>query len=348
MSLRILKVAIVGLVALIFAVFEIQRATMQTKQVETAGEKFKNIKVLNEMPADQMGKVMSMMSASLGVECGYCHINADFASDENKKKEEAREMLRMTFEINKQFFKGRPEISCNSCHNGAEHPASASPLLPPVAHSPRPAQPDPKPSGEEIVANYRKMLGAPKGTRYIKAQRLEPNGAVEPEEIWVSGNKMRIETKYGDTTVIDGFDGTNPWKATNKGAIALHSTEAQMIRDEASFYNGEFLNSYTKFEYRFTGDVEGKPANLVIATTADGTRNRLYFDAKTGLLLRYVMSTPTVIGAHVVQVDLRDYKKAGGGLVPMTLKFAMPNVYWTRKILSVKDGILIDDGKFVK
>ncbi|MBK7933640.1 MAG: hypothetical protein IPK01_09100 [Acidobacteria bacterium] len=48
----------------------------QTK-VETAGQKFKSIKVLNDMPADQMGKVMNMISASLGVDCKFCHASND-------------------------------------------------------------------------------------------------------------------------------------------------------------------------------------------------------------------------------------------------------------------------------
>jgi hypothetical protein len=46
-----------------------QTALAQTK-VETAGEKFKNIKVLNEMPADQLGRVMNIVAASLGNDAG--------------------------------------------------------------------------------------------------------------------------------------------------------------------------------------------------------------------------------------------------------------------------------------
>ncbi len=57
--------------ALFALVFFVPKGEMQTKQVETAGEKFKNIKVLNDMPADQMGKVMNMMSASFGRELRF-------------------------------------------------------------------------------------------------------------------------------------------------------------------------------------------------------------------------------------------------------------------------------------
>ena len=55
----------------------------QTK-VETAGQKFKSIKVLNDMPVDQMGKVMNLVSASLGVNCNFCHVGDDFEKDGKK------------------------------------------------------------------------------------------------------------------------------------------------------------------------------------------------------------------------------------------------------------------------
>ena len=67
---------------------------------QTAGQKFKNIKVLNDMPADQLGKVMNLMGAALGVGCSYCHTGYDFHKDDNPKKEVARRMLRMTFALN--------------------------------------------------------------------------------------------------------------------------------------------------------------------------------------------------------------------------------------------------------
>lgn len=75
-------------------------------------EKFSNLKVLpkNTTP-DQLKAVMHDFNASLGVKCGFCHAPSkddpkkmDFASDENKHKNVARDMMKMTAKINKKYF----------------------------------------------------------------------------------------------------------------------------------------------------------------------------------------------------------------------------------------------------
>ena len=72
------------------------------------------------MPADQMGKVMNMMSASLGVNCKFCHASndGDYEKEGFEHKDIARQMLKMTFEMNKNYFESRPEINCSTCHQG--------------------------------------------------------------------------------------------------------------------------------------------------------------------------------------------------------------------------------------
>src|SRR5215203_3239024 len=170
-------------------IFLVNKGNTQTK-METAGQKFKSIKVLNEMPADQMGKVMNMMAASLGVNCKFCHASndGDYEKEGFEHKDMARQMLKMTFEMNKNNFEGRPEINCNSCHQGKSHPQATVPLMP-VIQELRPAQPEKKPSVEEILAKYETALGGSANlakitSRQIKAQRVEPDGKTfEAEEV---------------------------------------------------------------------------------------------------------------------------------------------------------------------
>src|ERR1700760_4794067 len=73
--------------------------------VPTAGQKFKNIKVLKDIPADQLIPSMQFISASLGVECDFCHSeNAgklEFDKDDKEEKKTARKMMEMMFAINK-------------------------------------------------------------------------------------------------------------------------------------------------------------------------------------------------------------------------------------------------------
>lgn len=339
----------------LFAVgFFAPKGNTQT-QVETAGQKFKSIKVLNDMPADQMGKVMNMMSASLGVDCKYCHASndGDYEKEGFEHKDAARNMLKMTFDINKNFFNGRPEINCNTCHKGIGHPQAVFPLAPATPPPPRPAQPATKPTVDELLAKYETSLGgkdnlAKVTSRYIKASRLETDGkTTEPEEIWQKGVKVNAQTTYGSIVISEIFNGTDAWKLSNKDKIDLKADEMEQIkRDAQIFLNPNLKALYPQMDVRFLEKLEGRDAWLILATTADKKRERIYLDAETGLLLRRVSSTPTILGNFAYQVDYADYKDFGGVKVPTTIKYAMPHIYWTRKITEVKNNAAVDDAKF--
>jgi Photosynthetic reaction centre cytochrome C subunit len=342
-------------------VFFVPKGETQTK-VETAGQKFKSIKVLNDMPADQMGKVMNMMSASLGVNCAFCHTSGDgdYEKEGNEHKDIARKMLKMTFDLNKNYFDGRPEINCNSCHNGKSHPQPSFPLIPAKVAEERPKQPEKKPTIEEILTKYETALGgktnlAKVTSRQIKAQRIEPdNKTIEAEELWQKGDKLSIQTtypskEYGDYISKEIFDGTNAVKFGNSSKIELKADEVEQIKRDAQFFaNPNLKPIYAKLEVRAFDKLDGKDVWFVLATTTDNKRERLFFDASTGLLVRRSASTQTVLGNHVFQVDYQDYKDFGGVKLPTTMKYAMPQIYWTRKILDVKNNVIVDDKVFIK
>jgi photosynthetic reaction center cytochrome c subunit len=84
----------------------------------------KNLKLLQ--PSD-IRPMMGAFRTALGVECTFCHVKGDFASDENGKKETARHMIEMTREINKHFPDDKMRVTCYTCHRGAHEPATAPP-----------------------------------------------------------------------------------------------------------------------------------------------------------------------------------------------------------------------------
>jgi len=92
----------------------------------TAAARYKNVKLLGDLPASRFLDTMTVFSASLGERCEFCHAERDFASDEKKEKTSAREMIEMTHGINEQTFGGRQEVRCYTCHRGAQKPQSAS------------------------------------------------------------------------------------------------------------------------------------------------------------------------------------------------------------------------------
>ncbi|HRH41357.1 MAG TPA: c-type cytochrome [Pyrinomonadaceae bacterium] len=351
---RKIKIFAISIFALFAVAFLAPKGNTQTQTV-TAGQKFKNIKVLTDMPADQMGKVMNQISASLGVNCAFCHVVDQWEKDDKKSKDEAREMMRMTFELNKAHFNNRPEITCNTCHNGHDHPAGA-PNLYPAAPTERPKQPETKPVADDILAKYVTAIGGKANldkitSRQIKASRVEPDGTTETEELWQKGNKLLATTTYnskehGTVVVTEGFDGTTSWKKGANGNIELKQDEAEQIKRNAQLWTGDLKSIYKQIDYRFFDKIDGREVYILTAQTADNQRDQLFFDVQTGFLVRRVARVNTILGAYVYQYDFADYKDFGGVKIPTTMKFAVPNIRWTRKILEVKNNAAVDDAKF--
>ena len=99
------------------------------QKVETSGQskKYKNIKVLKELPADQLIPVMHKINDALGVKCDFCHVvNADhtgFDLDTKPEKKKAREMMLMVKDITKHQKTLDNKASCFMCHHGAPEPS---------------------------------------------------------------------------------------------------------------------------------------------------------------------------------------------------------------------------------
>ncbi len=84
----------------------------------------KNLKLLQP---SEIKEAMQAFKTALGVKCTFCHVEGNFASDDNHHKEIARKMIEMTREINGKFPDGKRHVTCYTCHRGAEEPATAPP-----------------------------------------------------------------------------------------------------------------------------------------------------------------------------------------------------------------------------
>jgi len=74
----------------------------------------KNLQLLKDMPMPQVIQQMRAISAALGVECSYCHVNP-FPQD-TPRKNTARLMLRDY--VMGMKHKDGSALSCNDCHMG--------------------------------------------------------------------------------------------------------------------------------------------------------------------------------------------------------------------------------------
>jgi len=86
----------------------------------------KNLKVLKVPPAD-IRATMQSFRVGLGVQCDFCHMKGDFASDENPHKDIARMMIVMVQDVNAKFPDGKEHVTCYTCHRGAQEPLTAPP-----------------------------------------------------------------------------------------------------------------------------------------------------------------------------------------------------------------------------
>src|ERR1051325_11124047 len=85
-----------------------------------------NLKILKATTGKEIAQIMRSFTAGLGVQCTYCHVQGNFASDENPKKEVARKMIRMAQRINAEFPDGKLRVSCYTCHRGDVEPKTRS------------------------------------------------------------------------------------------------------------------------------------------------------------------------------------------------------------------------------
>src|SRR5580704_839389 len=89
---------------------------------KTTEQAFKNIRVLKGLPADQLIPSMQFITAALGVECGFCHVEGAFDKDDKETKQTARKMIQMMMVINEDNFDGHRVVTCNTCHRGNSKP----------------------------------------------------------------------------------------------------------------------------------------------------------------------------------------------------------------------------------
>src|SRR3974390_2436586 len=66
---------------------------------KTTEQQFKNIQELKGVPAEQLIPTMQFISASLGVECEFCHVPHQMDKDDKKEKQTARKMIAMQLAI---------------------------------------------------------------------------------------------------------------------------------------------------------------------------------------------------------------------------------------------------------
>ena len=332
----------------------------QADKTKTAEQVYKNIRVLNGLPASELDGVMEFMSASLGVGCSHCH-SESWESDSKSTKHGTRRMILMTREINKGNFSSNPAITCYTCHNGQPR---TTPLLPSdmtvwqkLNRESVSSQPMPSVSTDSIIDRYIAAIGGDAAITKIRTMVLRgaemesalDNPAVtSPLEIHETAeNKLRVDRSSSRKASLRVFDGQRGWIKDSRGLRGVTTNELALINRGADLFRYlKIKQNYPQMRVLAKESVGGRDAYVVGATSRDDSRERLYFDAQTGLLLRRQITFKTAFGGIPEITDFEDYREQNGVKLPFTIKWSRLPFGFVRKFSEIKINESVDPQKF--
>jgi hypothetical protein len=123
---------------------------------------------------------------------------------------------------------------------------------------------------------------------------------------------------------------------------------ASAKRDSVFHRELKLKEQYKKLEVKLKQKVGEKDALLLEATPEEGTPEKMYFDAQSGMLLRLDAERESPQGSAVVETYMEDYKEVDGVKMPFTIKQVTPAMTIVIKFDEVKHNVDIDDAKFAK
>jgi len=325
---------------------------------KTAAQQFKNIQVLKDISAEQLIPSMQFISASLGVECDFCHVERQMDKDDKKEKQTARKMITMELAINKNHFEGEIEVTCYTCHRGSAHPVG-TPILSADAPRPAPHVHDEAaaginlPTAGQILDKYLAATGGADALKKIKTRvqrgTIDAMGMQYPIEVYSQAPDKRVSISHpkGGSSVT-AFNGKAGWLAIPGGSHPMTGPEREGARIDAEFYfPARVRELYKDFRVLPGEEIAGRATYLVAATAPGRPPLRLFFDQETGLLLRLIRYTETPLGRNPVQIDYADYREIDAVKIPYRWTLSRPNGSFTIRVEQIQQNVPIDEKLFM-
>lgn len=338
-----------------------------------AEDVFKNVQVLKGIPVDQFMDTMGFFAASLSLNCSDCHTaesGGDWAkyADDTYLKRTTRQMILMETAINKNNFRGVRMVTCYTCHQGVEIPRVRPSLIEQYGV---PAPEDPNeviiptqakkgtPTADQVFDNYLRALGgsaqAAKITSFVAKgtyNGYDTGHEDRPVDIYDKAPGLRttvVHFRGADSTRT--YDGHAGWIASpDKPVPILEVTGGDLdsVRlDAIVAFPALLKQSYVQWRVGST-QIDDKDVIVLQGTAAGRSPANLYFDKQSGLLVRKVLFTSTMVGQVPTQVDYSDYRAVGGVKVPFTRISTWTDGQDTTKLSDVELNLPIDAAKFAK
>jgi len=351
------------------------QATQAAAKAQKAGEVFKNVttSTLKELPVDDFLASMGVISAGLGLDCADCHPAAgsdkvDWVFDTARKKT-ARRMVEMVATINRTHFGGAQFVTCYTCHHGRLRPTTTIALDalygPPNEEKDDIVAPgEGGPSADQILDKYIQALGGTQRLAGVKSF-IATGTSVGYEGIG-GGGQFEIFGKAPDQRTVQivfkdhpergdstrAYNGSTGWVKSPRGLLGeyeLIGSELDGLRLEAQLaFPGQIKQVLTSLRAGNPDTVNGSDVDVVQGTGPRGVLATLYFDKKSGLLVRMVRYGRSPVGRVPVQYDYSDYRDVGGVKFPFKYTFSWLDGRDAFQLTEVKTNVPIDAAKFGK
>lgn len=340
------------------------RSNPVNAQDETAQPSFKNLQVLKDIAPDQLLPAMQFMSASLGVECEFCHVRDAFDKDDKQLKQTARRMIHMMFALNADQFHGERAVTCYTCHRGSAKPVgipmvdSTGPYVSEARSVAAPATEgrNDLPSATDVFEKYIRAVGGAAAIQNVST-RVESGtvtfgvGPVFPIEVFSKSpyrQAIIVHLPAGDSfTVLDTQKG---WLRSVAGpARDMPQADIEGAKLDADLqFPINLKKHFQSLRVMRAEKVNDREAILMFAANSSGPPLELYFDRQTGLLLRQLRFGASPLGLNPTQIDYGDYKSFDGVQVPRHLIIIRPNRTLDIRLLQVRQNIPIDEAMFAR
>jgi photosynthetic reaction center cytochrome c subunit len=327
---------------------------------KTTEQVYKNIQVLKGVPADQLIPAMQFITASLGVQCDFCHLENAFDKDDKETKQKARKMMRMMFAINKDNFGGHREVTCYACHRGAHKPVAT----PVISEEPVQLAAEEKtnhaegsatslPNADKIIEKYLQAMGGAEGVARISTRlqkgTLTVGTAQFPLEVLSKRPANRVTTvRFPNGESVTGFNGQIGWLSTpGHGVHEMSSAEVDASQMDAyPQFAMDPRQIFRELRVQQQEKVDGRPTYVVSGIRENRPPVQLYFDQESGLLIRLLRYVDTPLGLNPAQIDYADYRQEGAVRIPFRWTIARPGGRFTIQIDQTQQNVPIDDKKF--
>jgi photosynthetic reaction center cytochrome c subunit len=344
---------------------------------QMAEQAFKNVTVLKGIPVDEFMDTMGMFSAALTLTCSACHVQQSLESwdkyaDDTPLKQTARRMVLMVNALNRNNnFRAGRKVTCWTCHHGSQLPEFIPNLSvqyqtpvddPNTVFDVPGRQTDPKtPSADQIFDKYIQALGGAQKVSALNTfvakgtyEGYDTEHEMVPVEIYGrSPNQLttvvHLKFEGRNDANTKTFDGTNGWVASPDKPVGLMQLTGGNLEgariDAIASFPARLRQLFTQWQVSTTA-IDDRDVYILQGSETGKLPVKLYFDQESGLLVRLLRYTDTIVGRVPTQIDFSDYRDVSGIKLPFHLTTTWTNGQTNVELSEWQVNVPVDLARF--